>query len=697
MMKKNILIALFISLSTISLAQPVADFNFTNVCNGNTTTFTDASSGTTTWDWTFGDGGTSSQQNPTHNYSMPGNYTVTLIAGNSGVYDTIPKVVSVYPNPTINVSANQTICLGSVAPLIANGGVTYNWSPSTGLSSTTVSSPIASPTSTTTYTVTATDVNGCVGNNMVNVTVNPLPNINAGADQTICSGSSFTPIATGGISYMWDNGANQGTPVYPSTTTNYTVIGTDINGCEGTDSLVVYVSPAIVLSNVVTNVSCNGGTDGDIQLIPSGGQLPYTYFWTPGGNTTNPITGLSAGNYTVTVTDNNGCTEQLNSVVTEPTPLLLTLTPADISCFGANDGMINSNTNGGTPPYNYSWSSGATTQNISGLNYGSYNLTVVDVNSCTAFESATVNQSLPDGKISGVINFQGAPITSGTVELIRKDGVLPGDLTVVDTFIVSTGGVYMFANVEAGLYLVKAVGDTSFYNCAATYSVNTVQWDLADEWNITSNCSNDSQIVTIDLIELPVNSGTGTINGRLVEGSSLFNKAPGDPLSDIDITIDQSPGGSIMAATTTDINGYFTVNNLPIGTYTIYADMPGYGVVLQTIDINLSTPSYDVVLCSDTLIDMIEVCEMNVTSIKKSIAEKDIKIFPNPAKDYLNISFSNKDAFTVEITDVTGKIVLTKRIIGDVERIDISSLQNGMYFVKVQSEGVDFVQKLMVR
>lgn len=697
-MKKNILIALLLSFSTIVFAQPVADFNFTNVCIGNTTFFTDASSGATSWEWTFGDGGSSSQQNPIYNYSIPGSFNVTLVVGDAGVYDTIQKVVSVFPIPTINVSGNQSICIGTSTGLTASGGVTYNWSPSTGLSSSTVSNPIATPTSTTTYTVTATDANGCVGNNMINITVNPLPNINAGADQVICSGDGFIPNATGGVSYTWDNGANQGTTIYPSTTTNYTVIGTDMNGCQGTDNLVVNVSPAIFLSDVVTSVSCNGGADGTITITPSGGIAPYTYSWMPNPATIQFINNLIAGTYTVTVTDANGCTEQLNSVVTEPVPLVTTLIPADISCFGANDGMINSNTNGGTPPYSYAWSNGSTTQNISGLNAGSYNLTVVDGNGCTTFESTAINELLPDGEISGVINFQGAPISSGTVELIRKDGVLPGDLTVVDTFFVSTGGVYMFTNVPAGLYLVKAIGDTSLYNCAATYSVNTAQWDLADEWDITSNCSNDSQIVSIDLIELPVNSGIGTITGQLIEGGSgVFNKAPGDPLSDIDITVDQSPGGAIMDATITDINGYFTFNNLPVGTYTLHADIPGYGVTSQTIDVNATTSSFDVVLCTIDSINMIDMCEINVTSVNDFSSKNEIRIYPNPAKNSLTISFENNNSSTIQIVDITGKIVLTKKLIKTIERLDISSLQNGMYFIKIQSNEKDFVQKLIVK
>lgn len=698
---KNLLIVLLISISGYVIAQnPVADFNYTDVCLGSSTNFVDLTvNSPTTWDWDFGDGGVSTQQNPVYTYSNPGSYPVELVVYNGVGFDTIVKVVTVFPNPTVNAGADQTICLGTAANLNATGGITYNWSPGTGLSSPTVANPSASPTTTTTYTVTVTDVNGCMANDMVNVMVNPLPNINTGPDQFICSGDGFTPMASGGVSYIWDNGATNGSPVYPSVNTSYTVIGTDINGCVNSASLFVTVSPAIFLTDNVTNVSCNGGTDGTINISPTGGQAPYTYLWSTIGATTPFVSGITAGNYTVTVTDANGCTNMLNSTVTEPTPIFINFTTVtNASCFGANDGFINTVPNGGTPPYYYNWSTGATTQNINGLDSGTYNLTVTDANGCTAFDMATINEPLPNSIINGTIYYQTVPVTAGIAELIRQDGALPEDMTVVDiTAINPVDGVFRFDEVEAGNYIIKVLGDTSIYNCAATYSVSTTQWQLAQDYAITSSC-NDSLYLDIDLIELPNNSGPGTINGRLVTSGGSLLKAPGDPIPDIDITVEQSPGGGIMSATTTDIDGYFTINNLPLGTYLIKADMLGYGMdTLQTITFNGTDNSYNVTLCSDDTINMVDMCNMTITSVKNVITTGLLNIYPNPASNEVTIRYNGNTAIKIEVTDITGKNVLTDTMNNNIKTLDISNFNQGVYFIQLSNQETNYIHKLIVR
>lgn len=682
---------------------PVANFSYSSTCVDVGTMFTDLSTNTpNSFYWTFGDGNTSTNQNPTHIYTTPGNYTVTLVAINANGSDTIPQVVTIYANPTVIVGADQTICMGSATTLSATGGSTYNWSPATGLSSPTVANPSASPTTTTTYTVTVTDINGCMATDMVNVMVNPLPNVNAGADQLICFGASTTLSASGASTFNWTpaTGLSSSTVANPSanptSTTTYTLTGTDAFGCVASDMVTITVNPQITLSDNVTNVSCNGGTDGSVNITPIGGQAPYAYFWSPGGNTTAVITGITAGNYTVTVTDANGCTEQLMSTATEPTPIFINFTTVtDVSCFGANDGAIDINVNGGAIGYSYLWSNLETSLNISNLSGGTYSVTVTDANGCIKTDSTIVNEGLLTSHITGVVYYQTVPVTAGTAELIRKDGVLPTDMTLVDSVTINAIGEFHFYNVEAGDYIIKFLGDTSIYNCAATYYNHTNMWDSADVVTVISNCG-DTVNIGIDLIELPANSGPGTINGRLVEGGGVFNKAPGEPIPDIDITVDQSPGGAVMAAATTDINGYFTINNLPIGTYTVYADMHGYGVTLQTIDINATTPSYDVVLCSDTAIDMIDMCEMTVTSVKKVATTNQLSIYPNPAKNTLNIVYNGSEALNLEVTDITGKKVMNQSLKSNTKTIDVANLSRGLYLVRLYNQHDDFIQKLVI-
>jgi hypothetical protein len=618
---------LFLLNSNLFSQAPIADFSFSpNGCVGLGHNFTDISANApNSFYWTFGDGGSSTNQNPSYVYLNAGTYLVTFVAMNANGSDTIAYNVTIFSNPIINAGTDETICYGASTGLSASGGISYIWTPSSGLSNSTIANPVASPTS----------------------------------------------------------------------TTNYTVTGTDANGCANTDDITITVSSIIVLNSNVNNVSCYGGSNGDILITPFGGQAPYVYYWTPTGATTSGVYNLTAGNYTVTVTDANGCTQVLNSSVTEPTPIFINFTSViDVSCFGANDGAININVNGGTVGYSYLWSNASTNFNLTGISAGTYSVTVTDANGCTAIDSVNLTQPSPAGVIRGIVNFQSAHVTAGNVELIKKNGNTPADIIPLSMLFMDTSGTFIFSNLYPGNYILKGLGDTSIYNNFATYATNTNQWLLATEY-YTSGCSGDTvNGVTIDLIELPSNSGTGTINGRLVEGSGLFNKAPGEPLGDIDITLNQSPGGTIMAATTTDSLGYFTFINLPMGTYTVYADMHGYDVTLQTIDINATTPSYDVVLCSDTAIDMIEMCEMTVTSVNKVVTTNKLKIYPNPAKDVVNIVYNGNEPLNLEVTDITGKKVMSQTL--KTKTIDVSTLNQGLYFVRLYNQSNDFVQKLVV-
>ena len=620
---------LFLVNSNLFCQAPIADFSYNpNGCVGVAHNFTDISANApNSFYWTFGDGGSSTNQNTSNVYANAGTYLVTFVAINVSGSDTIAYNVTIYDNPIINAGTDQTICEGSSIALSASGGFTYNWTPSSGLSSSTVANPMASPATTTTYTVMATDTTGCSGNDTITINVN------------------LTPI----------------------------------------------------LSATKTDISCFGNVDGQIDLLVSSGTPPYLYSWAS-GPTTQDLTSLAAGTYSVTVIDSNGCTNTLNETINEPASLFISISSYSISCFGANDGFITTNVTGGTGTPSYLWSNFETTQDIYSLSAGTYSVTVTDSNGCTVIDSVTVIEPVAGGTINGIVYYQTLPITSGVAELIRKDGNLPTDMTLVQTVNINpTSGEFIFFALPAANYIIKVLGDTTMYNCAATYPNLTSQWQLAQEFTIVSSCF-DSVYVDIDLIELPSNSGTGTINGRLVEGNGgVFNKAPGEPIPDIDITIDQSPGGGIMAATTTDTLGYFTVTNLPIGTYIVYADMFGYGMdISQTIDLNGVDTAYNVVLCSNDTIDMIDMCEMSVVSVKKVSSTNKLSVYPNPAKDLLNIVYNGNETLHLEITDITGKKIMSQTLKNNTKSIDVAHLKKGLYIVRLYNQHDDFVQKLVI-
>lgn len=141
-----------------------------------------------------------------------------------------------------------------------------------------------------------------------------------------------------------------------------------------------------------TNVSCNGGTNGSATVTVSNGTAPYSYAWSNGA-TTASISNLSAGNYTVTATDSNGNTGTLIVNISQPAPINANVTGVDETSAPANNGSATAAPTGGTPPYTYLWSTGATTATINNLNSGTYTVTVTDANNCTKTGSVVISVS----------------------------------------------------------------------------------------------------------------------------------------------------------------------------------------------------------------------------------------------------------------------------------------------------------------
>ena len=175
---------------------------------------------------------------------------------------------------------------------------------------------------------------------------------------------------------------------------SYTVTVTDANGCTETQG--VTVLEPIVLSSTVSSVNalCNGSSDGSATVSSAGGTAPYTYLWDD-GQTTAMAGSLSAGSYTVTITDANGCTETQSATVLEPTALASTVSSTDALCNGSSDGSSTVSSVGGTAPYSYAWSDGQSTATATGLSAGSYVATITDTNGCTETQSATVLEPNP--------------------------------------------------------------------------------------------------------------------------------------------------------------------------------------------------------------------------------------------------------------------------------------------------------------
>ncbi len=195
-----------------------------------------------------------------------------------------------------------------------------------------------------------------------------------------------------------------------------------IGGCSGTDPNAIALSsaggPTVTITSS-TNVSCNGGSDGSAVAGVTGGTTPYTFAWTPSGGSSDTATNLSAGTYTVTVTDGAGCVATATVTITEPAAIAIAETITDANC-GQFDGSISTVVSGGTGPYTYLWTPGGeTTSGISNIGGGSYGVTVTDNNGCTATGNYTVNTV---GSIPVTVTPNYASILAGETVQLNASG-----------------------------------------------------------------------------------------------------------------------------------------------------------------------------------------------------------------------------------------------------------------------------------
>ena len=410
----------------------------------------------------------------TPNYNGTGTFTVSAGINNFNVTDNYGCLATTSINisqPTLLV-ANSTI----VSPILCNGGnAVVNVSASGGTPAYTGIGNYTVIAGTNTYTV--TDANGCTANTTITVTQPAvLQAVATITSPIVCNGGTGTITVTGvgGTAPYTGTGAF----VVPTGTYNYSIV--DANGCQASVSSTITQPTVLSLSLTQININCNGFATGTINANPVGGQAPYTYLWS-NGQTTQTVNGLVAGTYTVVVTDNLGCTINGSATITQPAaPILLQQTHVNILCFGNNTGSIDLTVSGGTVPYTYLWSNGATTQDINSLVAGTYNVTVTDANGCISVLSVNVTQpALPLTVGSVVTNVTCFGQTNGAIDITPLGGTGPF------TYFWTTGQTTEdINNIPPGTYIV-AITDAN--NCVASAQIVVTQPAAALSGSITQN------------------------------------------------------------------------------------------------------------------------------------------------------------------------------------------------------------------
>jgi hypothetical protein len=166
----------------------------------------------------------------------------------------------------------------------------------------------------------------------------------------------------------------------------YTVTVTDSNGCISSQTATISQPVAALAATIAgtQNVNCFGDLSGNVDITVSGGTLPYTFVWSNGA-TSEDLSNIGAGTYTVSIADANGCTESLSVTISQPAASLSAnaQVTANVSCNSGANGSIDLTVNGGTIPYSYAWNNGAVTEDLNGITAGLYIVTVTDANGCT--------------------------------------------------------------------------------------------------------------------------------------------------------------------------------------------------------------------------------------------------------------------------------------------------------------------------
>ncbi|HEY4798548.1 MAG TPA: gliding motility-associated C-terminal domain-containing protein, partial [Bacteroidia bacterium] len=247
------------------------------------------------------------------------------------------------------------------------------------------------------------------------------------------SNGNASVVVSGGTpsyTYLWSNGQTNSTASNLSAG-SYSLTITDMNGCEHKSQVLITEPLTLAMTTASTGANCNGGNDGTANVVSViGGTVPYTYLWN-NNETTSFISGLSAGTYSVLVTDANGCKHSETVNVSEQSPVKIYAINANPSCFGDKNGSINLNVNGGAAPYTYLWSNGSTSQVVSDLSAGTYSVNVLDANQCNKSQIYTLSQ--PDtllGEITGYLFNTGYNINpyggnNGSITLVVSGGTSP--------------------------------------------------------------------------------------------------------------------------------------------------------------------------------------------------------------------------------------------------------------------------------
>lgn len=527
--------------------------------NGNASVNINGGVGPFSYNWSSG-----STQNFANGLAA-GNYSLT-VTDNAGCQ--VSDTFSIYNNGAPGNLATSMIpvsCFNGndgAATANMNGGqqpYTYQWS--NGSTNATITGLQQGM-----YYVTVYTANGCPAYDSIYVSAPASPLMATISQNNVtCNGfmngdaSVNVNGGTGPYYYQWSNGGNNNS-ITNLNAGGYSCQIMDSEGCTVTSLFNITQPSAIILDASSEQITCNGYNNGSVNVNTAGGTAPYNYQWN-NGSTSNSISNLQAGNYSLTVTDNNGCTINYNTQITEPASLNITLTANDVTCFGAMNGNASAAVTGGTGTYSYWWntSPSQTTASINLLDDGNYTVTVTDANNCTAVAIATISEPSPL-----TINVNGSGM------------ICPGQIIPISVNAVGGNGNYTY-------HWNNNLGNASTHNVSPTtatnYSVYVTDVNGCTSTTLPINVTvNDINLANITVSGTPFLcfGNTGSVLAILTGGNGVYSYSWNNGL----------PNGAGPHSIQPAASGYYTVTILDdcgnTRTESVYVDVEQLPVVTLT-------------------------------------------------------------------------------------------------------------------
>ena len=464
------------------------------------------------------------------------NFSFTAAVGK----DVVPTITGL-PNNAQVLYSGQSLPLSVTVPTGSNiNSYTVKWTSSIGgtfsPSSTSASTRFIAPAQTGTCQLSVTITDGCkrVYFDSKPVDIQCQMEITAGVSDPCNAapnaGSIALNVKNGAGPFVWkylktgaaDSVSGKGASISGLSAGDYgvTVIGSNGVGCIAKfNTTLTLLNAFSVAKNSSTNASAYGVSDAAASITVTGSNPVYTYKWNNNATTQN-LSSVPAGNYSVTVTDSKGCTAKLDNDIVLTQPLAITAIPTltHVNCYGANTGAINLTVTGGTSPYTFAWDDGITTQNRTSLNAGTYSITVTDAGGAKKYFGFVISQPTAALSISEThVNLLCSNIATGSVSLTLTGGTTAYTYawtkTGDDTYSATSKNL---TNLDYGSYNITVTDGKS---CTATKSISITKPNAITissvNGNLTCNASNDGSAT------ISISGGTGAYTYAWVGPSSF--------------------------------------------------------------------------------------------------------------------------------------------------------------------------------